>query len=55
MDTEFRPSVDGKLLMDMPRNLFNASRYHDNVTFVMGTVDNEFGEHLFNDHNLLHS
>jgi hypothetical protein len=45
IDTEFRPTVDGVFLLDTPRKLFEAGRFH-NITFVMGTVDNEFGTYL---------
>ena len=44
IDPEFRPFIDGRILSDFPRRLFEEGRFHK-VPVIIGTVKDEFGKY----------
>jgi len=45
INPEFRPNVDGRVIVDKPKNLFARGQFA-RVPFIIGTVRDEFGEYL---------
>lgn len=43
IDPEFRPFVDGVVLPDVPRSMFERGEFA-RVPIIVGTVKDEFGE-----------
>ena len=45
INPEFRPNVDGRVIVDKPKQLFARGQFA-RVPFIIGTVRDEFGEYL---------
>lgn len=45
IDPEFRPFIDGRILSDFPRRLFEEGRFHK-VPVIVGTVKDEFNNYF---------
>jgi len=43
INPEFRPNVDGHVIVDKPKHLFARGQFA-RVPFIIGTVRDEFGE-----------
>jgi len=43
INPEFRPNVDGRVILDKPKTLFSRGQFA-RVPFIIGTVRDEFGQ-----------